>query len=93
MTLIDIRSTLNLPHPQKQNISKAVILQIGDIVAGITVDEVCDIVFLNASELAPLPTALKGHAVFENGTTQYRQKMLRVLNLPTLLAAQQVEAL
>lgn len=87
--LLDIRSTLNLSKAAKRPISKAVILQVGDIVAGITVDEVCDILFLHTSELAPLPAALQGSAAFRNGTYQYRETLLSVLNVPNVLSAQQ----
>jgi purine-binding chemotaxis protein CheW len=92
MTLIDIRTALSLPQTQKRPVAKAVITQIGDIVAGITVDEVRDILFLHPSDLTSLPIATKGSskASFLQGMAQYGETMLSVLNLPKLLSAEQL---
>jgi purine-binding chemotaxis protein CheW len=86
MTLIDIRAALNLPPSAQRPVTQAVITQVGDVIAGITVDEVRDILFLHPSDMTPLPTALKGStASFLQGMAQYGEKMLSVLNLPKLL--------
>jgi purine-binding chemotaxis protein CheW len=92
MTLIDIRTALSLPHTQKRPVTKAVIAQIGDVIAGITVDEVRDILFLHPSDLTPLPLATKGRSreSFLQGMTQYGETMLGVLNLPKLLSSEQL---
>jgi purine-binding chemotaxis protein CheW len=92
MTLIDIRTALSLPHTQKRSVTKAVITQNGDVIAGITVDEVRDILFLHPSDLTPLPIATKGSSreSFLQGMTQYGETMLGVLNLPKLLSSEQL---
>jgi purine-binding chemotaxis protein CheW len=91
MTLIDIRAALNLSPSAQRPVTQAVITQVGDIIAGITVDEVRDILFLHPSDMTPLPTAIKGDtASFLQGMAQYGEKMLSVLNLPKLLLADQL---
>ncbi len=81
MTLIDIRETLNLAQTVAQA-SKAVVIEVDDIVAGITVDQVLDVVYLPLSEISAMPAALSQHSqAFFQGATQYHQKSLSILDL------------
>lgn len=84
VTLVDIRGTLNLPLPDVNTASKAVVIQVDDIVAGIPVDRVFDVMYLHPSELTAPPTAVNGDE-FLRGTAPYLGKMLSVIDLPNLL--------
>lgn len=85
MTLLDIRGPLNLAQTDS-SISKAVVIEVDDIVAGITVDQVLDVVYLTPSEISSMPTAIpKQCQVFFQGATQYFQKTLSILDLSKIL--------
>jgi purine-binding chemotaxis protein CheW len=85
MTLVDLRLALNLsgratPH------SQAVVAQIGDVVAGISIDELHDILYIDPADLDPVPVANQsGRGSFVQSTTPYRDRVLSVLDLPQLL--------
>ena len=86
MTLIDIRTALNLPPTRQGPVEKAVIAQVGEVAAGIVVDEVRDILFLHPADLTALPITAKGRrAATVQGVTRYGDGLLSVLNLPRLL--------
>lgn len=85
MTLIDIRQPLNLTQPDN-TVAKAVVIEVDDIVAGITVDQVLDVVYLPPSDISPMPTAIpNGCQAFFQGVTSYYQKTLSILDLSKLL--------
>ena len=85
MTLLDIRGPLNLTQTDN-NVSKAVVIEVDDIVAGITVDQVLDVVYLPPSEISSMPTAIPKHCQgFFQGATQYFQKTLSILDLSKIL--------
>ena len=86
MTLIDIRETLNMNRSVDQ-VPKAVVIEVDDIAAGITVDQVLDVVYLPPSDIAPMPAALAKHSQsFFQGATRYREKNLSILDLPKLFS-------
>jgi purine-binding chemotaxis protein CheW len=81
VTLVDIKATLNLKS-ESQNKPKVVIAQVGETVAGITIDEVCDILYINEAEM--LATADSEVNRWVQGVTPYQNKMVSVLNLSYL---------
>ncbi len=86
MTLIDVRETLNL-NQTTGHASKAVVIEVEDIVAGITVDQVLDVVYLPPSEISAMPAALpQRYQTFFQGATQYHQKSLSILDLSKVLS-------
>ena len=86
MTLIDIRKALNLPGSDNKA-TKAVIVEAENIVAGITVDQVLDVVYLPPSDISSMPAAMsKRCQAFFQGATHYYQNTLSILDLSKLLA-------
>ncbi|MEA5462519.1 chemotaxis protein CheW [Leptothoe sp. PORK10 BA2] len=86
MTLIDIRKALNLPESDSKT-TKAVIIEADDIVAGITVDQVLDVIYLPPSDISAMPAAVPKHFQgFFQGVTHYYQKTLSILDLSKLLS-------
>ncbi|MGB5960909.1 MAG: chemotaxis protein CheW [Coleofasciculaceae cyanobacterium] len=85
ITLVDIRKALNIPISTIKIGSKAVLVQIDDIVAGLPVEQVLDMVELNYIDLSPLPTNPTNVAQqYLKNTTFVQGKTLNVLDLPKL---------
>ncbi len=89
VTLIDIRSVLNMSLnilETENYLSKAIVVEVADLVAGIVVDEILDIIYLNVSEMAAVPAALhSANREYLRGTAIYGEKMMAILNLQKLL--------
>ncbi|MEG4860786.1 chemotaxis protein CheW [Microcoleus sp. K1-B6] len=89
VTLIDIRSVLNMSLNMSETanyLSKAIVVEVADLVAGIVVDEILDIIYLNVSEIAAVPAALhSANREYLRGTAIYGEKMMAILNLQKLL--------
>ena len=85
LTLVDIRNVLNMSADTK-SLSKAIVVEIEDLVVGIAVDEILDIIYLNVAELATIPAALNSaNREYLRGTAFYEEKIIAVLNLRKLL--------
>lgn len=85
VTLVDIRNVLNMSADTK-SLSKAIVVEIEDLVVGIAVDEILDIIYLNVAELATIPAALNSaNREYLRGTAFYEEKIIAVLSLRKLL--------
>ena len=85
MTLVDIRQALNLPQSEDRA-TKAIVIEVDDVLAGVTVDQVLDVMYLPPSDMTSMPSSLsKQHQDFLQGATLYRQKTLSILDLPKML--------
>jgi purine-binding chemotaxis protein CheW len=85
VTLVDIRNVLNM-EATANSLSKAIVVEVANFVAGIVVDEILDIMYLNLSDIAPVPAALhSANKEYLRGTALYGEKMMAVLNLEKLL--------
>jgi len=85
LTLVDIRNVLNISADTK-SLSQAIVVEIEDLVAGIVVDEILNIIYLNVAELATIPAALNSaNREYLLGTALYEEKIIAVLNLQKLL--------
>ncbi|MEG4249960.1 chemotaxis protein CheW [Microcoleus sp. Pol10D4] len=89
VTLIDIRSVLNMSLNMSETanyLSKAIVVEVADLVAGIVVDEILDIIYLDVSEIAAVPVALhSANREYLRGTAIYGEKMMAILHLQKLL--------
>lgn len=84
VTLVDIRGAIALTMSVSSPVSKAMILSINDIVAGVIVDDVFDVMYLNPSEIMPVPTAINSlnkDVNFLRGTAIYRDNMMALLDM------------
>ncbi len=85
VTLVDIRNILNLPTSPVSVGSQAVVVQVDDIVAGLPVDQVLEMVDLNAADMTPLSGVLSDFGEqYIRGTAFFQERMLRVLDLPKI---------
>jgi purine-binding chemotaxis protein CheW len=86
LTLIDIRSILNLPTTHIKTGSKTVVVVVDDIVAALPVDEVFDVIYVDASKINILPAAVSSNGdEYLRGTMFYQQKVMGILNLSMIL--------
>lgn len=84
VTLIDIRSVLNLKENNELEASKAMVVQIDELVAGVTVDMVFDVMYL--SQIKPIPAAVYSRqSEFLRGTAVYGEKMMSILDLRNII--------
>jgi len=84
LTLIDIRTVLDLPSESLPSSCQAIVLCVEDIVAGIVVDEVLDISYISLKQIEVIPMAIKDRE-FLKGTAPYKDKMMAILNLTKIL--------
>lgn len=86
VTLVDIRSALNMPLATASNTSQAIVIHVDDTVAGVTVDQVFDVMYLSSTDITPVPAALhSGSDEYLQGTAAYSEKMLSILDLPKII--------
>jgi len=86
VTLIDLRGLLNLPPKEITNVTKAMVIQVEDIVGGIVVEDVSDVMFLNPREITSIPTAIATvNEEYLLGAAAYHQKMMTILDLSKIL--------
>jgi purine-binding chemotaxis protein CheW len=86
VTLVDIRSVLNLRGSSVQIGTQTVVVQVKDIVAGLPVDRVSDVLYINPNEIKPVPIAVPAGAEgYLQGTVSLFGTTLSVLDLPKLL--------
>ena len=86
ITVIDIAGALGLPPVGGQISRNVVVLNNAKLGAGVLVDEVLDVLYLHAADVAPAPaTASVSGREYLRGTAPYGSRMLRLLDLPALL--------
>jgi purine-binding chemotaxis protein CheW len=74
------QSSFRTPH------LKAVIAQVNELVAGILVDDVLEVININPSEFRPVPSAVSDIShEFIKGEFPYNEKMLSILDLKRIL--------
>ncbi|MCT7974407.1 chemotaxis protein CheW [Laspinema olomoucense] len=92
VTLIDIRESLNLPITRAIGGTKVMVVHIDELVAGIAIQEVCDVMYLHPSKIAPVPAAIhSANDEYLRGTAPYREKMMSLLDLPKILIQGELE--
>jgi purine-binding chemotaxis protein CheW len=85
LTLIDLRQILNLPEQPFDSNFKAIVFDTDDIVAGIIVDRVFDVIYLPAEAIKPLPVAVNIKAPYLKATATYLERTLNIINLENML--------
>ena len=84
VTLVDIRNILNLPTTSVSVGSQTVVVQVDDIVAGLPVDQVWEMVYLNPAEMTSVSEDLSDKQ-YLRGTVFFQEKLLRILDLAKIL--------
>lgn len=88
ITLVDITRCLSLLRTKTELARQAIVVRLGQLVAGITVDEILDVVYVHPSAITATPVALRsGEADYLQGVAAYGSKLMSVINLPKILTA------
>lgn len=87
VTLIDIRRALHMQIDEHHPTSKAIVVHIDELVMGIPVEKVFDVLYLQKSDIKPNPMATSdGDRDYLQGTVLYQEKMMGILNLAKIFA-------
>jgi purine-binding chemotaxis protein CheW len=87
VTLIDIRRALHMQIDGQHPTSKAIVVHIDDLIMGIPVEKVFDVLYLQKSDIKPNPMATsEGDRDYLQGTVLYQEKMMGILNLSKIFA-------
>lgn len=85
ITLVDIRNILNMSIPRSVSGGKVIVVQIDDILAGVTVDNVYDIIFLHQNDITAVPASIQStNEEYLKGTAHYRDKIVSILNFKNI---------
>ncbi|MDX2098853.1 MAG: chemotaxis protein CheW [Leptolyngbyaceae cyanobacterium bins.59] len=85
VTLVDLSPVLQANAPTNRK-GKAIVAQVEDVIAGVTVDEVLDVVYVKTSEVKPLPTTVQAEGRdYLRGTAAYGDRMMTILDLSKVL--------
>lgn len=89
LTVVDLRSILKMSTAAGTPLARVIVVRHGGVLAGVLVDEVLDLVYLRAADLAPVPASVKtlGEG-FLKGTAPYGTRMLSLLDVPKILTGQ-----
>ncbi len=83
LTLVDVRTVLSETTEGKGD--KAIVVEVDDIVAGIPVDAVLDVIYLSPAEMKGVPIAVSQQSYLQ-GMANYRDQHLSILDLSKLFA-------
>ena len=85
LTLVDIRTLLNMPVPALAG-GKVVVVHLGDLRVAVPVEEVLDVLYLPPDDVREVPSAVQAaSADYFKGMAPYGGKMLGILDLPRIL--------
>lgn len=86
ITLVDIRGLINLPPTKPMH--KAIVVRWQQLVAGVAVDEIFDVVYVHPADIKTAPAAVHSIAdEYLQGIASYRGKMMSIINLPKILTS------
>lgn len=87
LTLVDVRGFLNIA-PGAKKTGKAVVASANGLSAGILVDEICDVVYLNPAEVLPPSSAAWAEGTkYVKGSAPYGGRTATVLDVHKLFAS------
>ncbi|GAB4381521.1 MAG: hypothetical protein Kow00121_40230 [Elainellaceae cyanobacterium] len=87
ITLVDISQVINLPIGSLKTWCKAIIIRFNQLTAGIAVDDIFDLIYLDPTQISAVPIAIcSGSDDFLQGVASYQDKMMSIINLSKILA-------
>lgn len=86
LTLVDISPVVKTSGVGAKNILKVIIIETGEGKAGIRVDDVNDVVYLQEKDIMPLPSASRFvNESFQKGAAYYHGRMLTIIDIEKIL--------
>ena len=87
LTVIDIRGLLNMQAGKISESKKVIVADAGEFSIGIIIDEILDVISLNASDIVPVPSSVRAlNEKFVKGAAPYGDRMAALLDLKEILA-------
>lgn len=91
LTLIDIRGMLNITPKKGEQGAKAVVANVNDLVAGVAVEDVLDVININPSEIRHVPAAVEAVShEYIKGEFPYQGRMLSILDMKKILTSKEM---
>jgi len=88
VTLVDISQAIHLSSQPQRPWKKAIVVRQDDIVAGIAVEDIFDVIHLHPSQITTPPVAAQGsHNDYLQGVAPYQNTLMSVINLPKMLTS------
>lgn len=89
LTILDIRNLLGMATNELGHSPKVIVVRMGDISAGVLVDDIYDILYLSPSDIGPVPSAIqKASERYVSGVSLYGGKAMTLLNLANILTSE-----
>jgi purine-binding chemotaxis protein CheW len=88
VTLVDISQAVNLLIDSSNFRRKAIVVRMDDVVAGIAVDEIVDVIHLDLTQISTVPVAIHSASdEYLQGVASYQDKMIGIINLSKILSS------
>jgi len=86
LTVVDIRSALHMSSAGTSTTSKIMVVEVDELVAGVVVNEVWDVVYLQPDRITAGPLGARSIQVEHlKGMAAYREKLVSILDLGKIL--------
>lgn len=87
LTVTDVRPLFQLEQPALSKVTSVVVVKFSDLVLGLRVDEVHEVLYLSAKDLGKLPVAVQSDGdAFLKGTINFNDCVVSVVDLHKLLS-------
>lgn len=87
LTLLDIRSLLNMQSSRSSESANVVVVDHGEFSVGVVVDEILDVIALREMDIVPVPASIKAlDDTFVKGAVAYGSRMMALLDFKEILA-------
>lgn len=88
VTLVDISPVINLAPKRQHPWRKAIVVRMDEMVAGIAVEDIFDVVHIHPGQISNAPIAIQGsHNDYLQGVAPYQSTLMSVINLPKILTS------
>lgn len=84
--LVDISHVVNLPVKNSKPREKAIVVRLDQLTAGIAVDEIFDLIYLDPNQISAAPVAVHvASDEYLQGVAAYQNTMMSIINLSKIL--------
>lgn len=88
ITLVDISHVINVPTDASKLRRKAIVVRLDQLTAGIAVDQIFDLIYLDPAQISEAPVAIHSNSdEYLQGVASYQNKMMSIINLSKVLTA------
>ena len=91
--IIDLSKRFGLPSSQRTALSRILVVNVGETLAGLIVDAVCDVIRLPAEVIEPLPQIVAGEVKFLQGVAQLDDRLIILVDLSRIFSDDEIQHL